>query len=264
MYAFRQRPLTWLFLIAMACLNVLAWATDFELNWYADLQAAQVMIAGAWLALGRAHRLARAGIFVAVILVSAAPDFVLGGSDRYSGWPFVLGMIIFMATFTAISCWFWLMLLHLVQRKPPAPPVEWRFSVAEILGWMIIVAVVAFVLPKAEFPLLFEPDDMWVVPGGIAFVAAMMMTLFLRADPKRDVVNAVVVAVAIIAAAIAIARFEHLEDRLSQLLGYAVITLWILVQRLDADMTSGAQARSSLQGDVKLFEPKSDDERRLN
>ena len=51
MYAFRQRPLTWLFLIALACLNVVAISTDFRQDWYADLLAGQVFIAGGWLAL---------------------------------------------------------------------------------------------------------------------------------------------------------------------------------------------------------------------
>jgi hypothetical protein len=262
MYAFRQRPLTWLFLIAMACLNVLAWATDFELHWYADLQSAQLMIAGGWLALGRAHRLARAGVFVAVILASAAPDYIFGAVDRYVGWPWVLGMVIFIAAFTALCCWLWLLALGLVQRKPLALSVEWRFSVAEILGWMIIVAVAAFGLSKAAFPLLFEPDDMWVVPGGIALVAALMMTLFLRADPQRDLASAAAVGGAVIAAVMAIAEYEHLEDRISQLLSYIVIALWLLVQRLDAGMPEAANASPSHPDAVKLFDPDSENERR--
>ena len=149
------------------------------------------------------------------------------------------------------------MVLHLVQRKPLKSPIEWRFSIAEILGWMIIVAVATVVLPRAKFPLLFEPDDMWVLPGGVCLVAGLMMTLFLRCDPRRDLASAVAVAAAIATAIVSLKLYGKLDNRMSQLLGYVVIALWILVQRLDSRLADGATLPASEPDGVKLFDPES-------
>ncbi len=231
MPAFRQRPLTWLFLIALACLNVLAIATDFRLDWYADLIAAQVFIAGGWLALGHAHRLARAGLFTAVIVASATPDYLMG-ADALGTWRFVLGSIIVLGVATAVSCWCWLLVAHLTGRQPIASP-RWQFSLAEVFGWMILVAVGATVVPAAAFRHLSYPDSNWQVLVGTSALAGLMMTLFLR-RPSSDLASVAICMVAATVMAVLISRLDAPSDYMSLIKAYVVVGLWILVQRLDA------------------------------
>jgi hypothetical protein len=259
MYAFRHRPLTWLFLIALACLNVVALATDFRHDWYADLLAAQMYLAGGWLALGRTHRLARAGVFVAAILASVAPDY-LAGSGEMSVWSYVLGSLIFLASVTAAACWLFLAVGRALRREPIALRRMWQFPLAEIFGWMILVAVVATVLPAATFRHLMQPPGDWIVPAATAVIAALLMTLFLRREPGHDLSSSGIAMVAVTAVFVLILRFDQSYD-LALLRAYLPVGLWILVQRLDAQRLATMQAGGAAPATVKLYDPESDKRR---
>jgi hypothetical protein len=257
MHSFHQRPLTWLLLIALACLNAVAIATDYQMNWYADLLAAQVLIVGGWLALGRAHRLARAGVFVAVIVASATPDYLMG-VQAHGSWRYVLGSIIYMSSATAASCWLCLLVGRALQPEPAAKHTRWQFSVAELLGWMLLVAVAATVVPAAMFRHLSQADSHWMILAAAAGAAGLLMTLFLRRVPGHDLSNAAVAMVAVTAVAILISRYDYRYDYASLLRAYLVVALWVLVQRLDAQRAMAALAGGAPPATVRLFDPDAD------
>jgi hypothetical protein len=246
-------------LIALACLNVLAVATNFKLDWYADLLAAQVFIAGCWLALGRAHRLARAGVFVGVILASTAPDFVFG-NPVFSPWRFVLGSLIYLACAAAVSGWIFLLLLRTIRRDPIQWRKAWQFSVAELLGWMILVAVAALAVPAAAFQHLTQDDSHWLVLGLAASVAGLLAVLFLRRGPGHDLSSAAIAMVAVTAVLVFVSQFSDRSARLSLLGSYVIVGLWILVQRLDDGRARTAATAAA--PSIKIYNATSDDERR--
>lgn len=262
MPSFRQRPLTWLFFTALACLNALAIATNFELDWYADLLAGQVMIAGGWLALGHAHRLARAGAFAAVIVAAAAPDYCLRPTDSNT-WRYVLGSLTVLGVVTVASSGCWLLILRCMDRRQREPWSGWRFSVAEILGWMIIVAVASLVVPAAYFNHLSQPQNNWQVLVAPPAVAGLIMTLFLRPRRGSDVVNVAVSMIALTGLAIFVARVDSYVDNRNLLGAFAAVVVWIFVQRLDERQSPDGDDANPADGALKIFEPALDDERRL-
>jgi hypothetical protein len=261
MYAFHQRPLTWLFFIALACLNVLAISTNFQLDWYADLLAGQVMIAGGWLALGHAHRLARAGVFAAVVVAAASPDYLLRPTDS-NMWRYVLGSLMTLGVVTAASSGCWLLISRCIDRQRREPSPRWRFSVAEILGWMIIVAVASLVVPAAYFYHLGQDHRNWQVLVAPATVAGLIMTLFLRPRRGSDVVNVAVSMIALTALAIFAAPIDRYIQNWDMLRALAAVGVWILVQRLDERQSLSGDRASPADDSLKIYDPELDDERR--
>ena len=114
MPSFRQHPLTWLFLIATACVDAVALATDHESAWANALVLGQLLAVSGWLVVGKSHRLARAGVTVAAVGLLTAPDFFVGRrrGDMYADlvWPHVQGLLITTSAATAALTWAWLAL----------------------------------------------------------------------------------------------------------------------------------------------------------
>lgn len=179
MPSFRQRPLTWLFFIATACINVVGLASDREATWFDAVALGQIVVAGAWLVLGQSHRLARAAVFVAAIEAIALPDVL---ADRRRSFivegPYVLGAVVAWgaaaAAFTAL--WQWLGHAALAGTSPRSTH-KLRYPLAEILGWMTIVAVVAATLPRANFRYLLNVN--YDVFFGLVFLAAITCAVTL-------------------------------------------------------------------------------------
>jgi len=262
MLAFRQRPLTWLFFVALACLNVVALAGNFESNWYSDLIVAQVFVAAGWLALGRAQRLARAGALVAVLLASVLPDYFWDPPSS-NVWRYMLGSLIVLAAATTASCWGWMFAARAISRRRASLAEACRFSVAEILGSMIVVAVGSIFARQAVFSHLGQPDAYWVHLVVASSVAALLMTVFLYPTPLGDWGGAAVAMIAIAAAAVYFSRLAPLSDFQSLLRAYAVVAVWVVVQRLDARPASGQAIAAPAEPALRVFDPASDDERRL-
>ena len=164
MHFFRTRPLTWLFFAATSCLDAIALATDNESDFANSLALGQLFIASGWLVLGRSHRLIRAAVFVSTVGFLTAPDFVIprlrGGFYADLVWPHILGMLIAMGLATAAATLLWLVIARLTSHTPAAIPLaDWQFPVAELFGWMIIVAVASVGVRLANFSLIDDPKE---------------------------------------------------------------------------------------------------------
>ena len=184
MPTFYQRPLTWLFWIAAACLDAVALSIDYESRLASALVLGQLFVMSGWLAVGRVHLLARAACFVAGIALIVAPDYVIprwrSGMHQDVVWPHVLALTIVGASFTAIATALWAALLHGVSPRlsDDSSPVI-RFSVASCLGWMIVVAVCSTGLRVADFSLLADQPLGWLSGIGMAGAAAAMIAASL-------------------------------------------------------------------------------------
>jgi hypothetical protein len=248
MDGFRRRPLTWLFLIATACVDLAAVATGHETAWFATLVVGQVMVAGGWLALGRAHRLARVGVFMGVMLALAAPDFFLAGVDDPE-WRYVLGTLLVIGVATAVSAGALLLLMKLFGVMSPTPHADrWRYSVVEMLGWMIIVAAGTVTVQAAVFshleaksPRISGHDPNWVDLSLVALVAATMMAVRLRLTGIRQWIG-----VAITAGVLFILAGYLMTSGVRGLMtawgAYAYVFAWIIVVLLDEPRTVGASS----------------------
>lgn len=175
MPTFWQRPLTWLFLMATACIDAVGFSADPEAAWVDGFVLGQLIVVGAWFALGRSHRLARAATLIAVIGAFTLPDFL---ADHRGGFiitgPYLLGAVVVLSVSAAALTWGWQMLGRAAfGRAKPASSPSWRYPVAEILGWMTIVAVAVAAMQRAEFQFLLEMGR----EAGFAYASVAAITL---------------------------------------------------------------------------------------
>ena len=243
MKSFRQRPLTWLFWIATACLDVAALATTHEATLPNAIALGQLFVASGWLIIGRAHRLVRAGIFVATLWALTLPDFIVprlrGGHYADLVWPHVSATYIAMAVATAAWTWCWLAMARVTSwRLPPSPRFAWQFPLAEIFGWMIIVAVGSVGVRLADFSLLNEGIKEFALDLALTAVAGGILALgagcYGRGPRSQNILFAVILVVFLANLASGLP-----SDALRVATGaLAFIGVWVVVLRLDERRTS--------------------------
>jgi hypothetical protein len=234
MPTFWQRPLTWLFLMATACLDAVAlkrfWMSDFS-----DLLLmGQAIVVGAWLALSSAHRLARAGVALGLVLALSAHDFA---RERWMGsvvgeWQQVLGVYL---CFVAVAAGASSLVVALIGRshcEKERNASRWRISIAEILGWMVITAVGAATLPHARFAFLADPTSYIQIIALPVAAAALIVPYTSTGRPQSSIAKWIAVA-AFLALAI-VAGVLNVEELILCGIVLAYVACWITVQRLDA------------------------------
>ncbi|MCC6493646.1 MAG: hypothetical protein IT424_11575 [Pirellulales bacterium] len=231
---FRQRPLTWLFLAALACAALAVRARHSQSAWLDVLWLGQLYIVAGWAALSGAHRLARAGVVIAWILGAA-----LGAADLRQTTPdlrYILGSLTLLTGVSFGLTWLLKRLARSLSTPDDLPPAgRWQFPLAESFGWTIVVAVAAAVLPHAAFAHLWEVSEL-LPQLALSGAAALIMTLFLVPQPRRDRAGLVAAAIASAGLFALLPRITPAFNAASQQVAagaLAVVALWTLVQRLD-------------------------------
>ncbi|HMO83923.1 MAG TPA: hypothetical protein PKC18_03280, partial [Lacipirellulaceae bacterium] len=147
-----HRPLIWLFWIAAACWNGVALLVNQESAWFDAVAGGQVAVASAWLALGHHRWLTRAAWVAAALAASIAPDFLRShGNAFFPLWRYLLGTYLLLACGTAATMRLWTWLERRTADGPPASRQPWRFPLAELFGWTIVVALAAVGIRSAAF-----------------------------------------------------------------------------------------------------------------
>lgn len=241
MPSFRERPLTWLFLIATLCLDAMALSTNNESHFANGLALGQLFVASGWLVLGRAHRLARAAVFICVIGLLTAPDYIIPRlkSNFYVDltWPVILALLIAMGVSTVANAALWLGLARLTSRGlKEFRRAHWQFPLAELFGWTIIVAVASVGMRLADFSYMDDPKD--IATGfGLTYLAGAMMALILGDynDGRRlPAIGAIVMAAVMLSlVAIALAKSLPLDAQLVAVGSLAYTACWCVALKLD-------------------------------
>lgn len=187
-------------------------------------------------------------MFAGVILALTAPDFFHAGLSQGDEWRYVLGTLAVIGAATAVAAWTLLAFMLSIRALPAAPGGWWRYSVAELLGWMVVVAAVTSAMRAgvfkhlaAEAPrVLANPN--WIELTAIAAVAAVIMTVGLRLSGWLLIAGVVVAAAAVFALAAYLLRF----GMITALGAYAYVLMWVVVMQLDEprpsrEDSSGAQ-----------------------
>ena len=246
---FYQRPLTWLFWIAVICLDAVALSIDYEGPFASALVLGQLFVVSGWLAVGRSPLVMRAACLVAAIALITAPDYVIprwrSEMHRDVVWPHVLALTMVGAAITAMATASWAAVLRGVSplREEGLPPPI-RFSVASCLGWMLVVAVASSGLRVADFSLLLD-QPLGVLSGlGMAGIAAALIAGSL-ADYRATAITRGLNVVAILVMALLIVfdlrppmaspeQLRAAHEAMPVLWGcLAFAAAWILVMRLD-------------------------------
>lgn len=227
MPGFHPHPLTWLFFTAAACLVAVDQTQSRSQDLSALILTGLVIVAGAWAAVGPAHRLARGAVLVIAPYVIALP-FCLTNQR-----PDEIRAVLAMACIAVVVSFVAAMLTRvLLQPWTPATPSDqrWRISISEILGWTLVTAIASVAINKALIPEGMSVDFLHMAALG-SIPSSAAVALFLVPHPRHDE------AAAVLSAGLAIVC--HLFDGGQRpglevsalLLGF--VGLWILCVRLD-------------------------------
>lgn len=235
---FYQRPLTWLFWIAALCLDVVALSIDYEGPFASALGLGQLLVVSGWLVLGKSHLLARAAWFVIAISLLVAPDYAI---PRWRSplhqdvvWPHVLALMIAAGAFAALATGGWAALLSAVSPEEPQEHRKPQYSIAALLGWMIVLAVISTGLRIADFSLLGEEAMDLVTGGGLAGAAAIFMAAAL-ASYQESWGTRILSALGFAAFIGVMAAVGLPPDAALVAVGaLVVVVVWTMVMRLDA------------------------------
>lgn len=233
MPTFRQRPLTWLFVIATIVVDVAAWAQGrYEAEWVQGLILGQLMALGGWLALGRTHPLLRVTAAIVAIVATIAPDLM---AARFIPMvvSYALTQSIVIAAATAVFSLVWRLALERFEPQEIAgAPRRWRLSVLELLGWMTVVGVATTVLKRTDRSAVTEAGDLVEVAFVVA-LAALVMTLWLR-DELLSVRKRLIASIALVVFLVVGFKVSPTpRDSLVLIPPYGYLAAWIAVQRMD-------------------------------
>jgi hypothetical protein len=181
-----RRPLTTLFIIATLCVDacvplVMPATLDSTVEYlFLGALIGQVWLAGSWLVWGQSHRLARAAGF---ILLTIGLATVISAGQRtmpqaLADWGRVLAAVSIMAATTAVSASACRMVMGLAARRQESL-AKIRFPIAELLGWMVIVAVASWVFTLMYFRHLASLTDSLVFVFSASFAAGVACSLAL-------------------------------------------------------------------------------------
>ena len=258
MYAFRERPLTWLFLFATGCVSlVLSGADREEKVAIIALLFGESFVLGGWLVLGRSHRLLRGGMFVAGSLAVALLATIAFYEPPYypfhRAWAISIGAVAVLAGSAAVMTLGWKMLLGWLSRSrdESVGGSRWQFPVAELFGWTIVVAVASAAMRAAELINAAKNLGELVATLVFALVAALLMVLL---DERRRVgpISVIVAIIAVAAMFMLLPRFVPSFDRdiAPAIAGsYVYVVLWIVVSRLDRRIVEPKPAPESIADD---------------
>lgn len=233
MPTFRERPLTWLFVVATVCVDLAAWgAGQYESRWFNILLLSQITCLGVWAALGQSHRLARAAVVVAAVLALALPDYWTSAflPQVHSA---VLTQIALSTALVAIAAFVWSLLLSPFSQRRQKPSSPLQFSIVELLGWMIIVAVVAAsarVVNSSAVRLSAEFFILGFLGSALGSLPLVMWRMECFAPRIRALISTIVL-VAFLAVVAFMERSTHNVPALILLFAYQ--GCWHKVQQLD-------------------------------
>lgn len=261
MPSFRERPLTWLFLIATLCLDAVALSTDNESHFANGLALGQLFVVSGWLVLGRAHRVARAALFICVIGLLTAPDYIIPRlkSNFYVDltWPVILALLIAMGVSTVANTALWLGLARLGFRgKKEFRLADWQFPLAELFGWTIIVAVGSVGMRLADFSYMDDPKD--IATGfGLTYLAGAMMAFVLgdyREGARSPAIGAKGLATMVLALVAIVLAKSLPSDAIWVAVGsLAYTTCWCIALKLDWRKASRDAEAAEQAPPLKLF-----------
>jgi len=245
MPSFRDRPLTWLFFIAAGCVAVVDFTQSRQQMLTALILTGIVYIAGAWAAVGKAHRLARGAVMFIAPLAAALPIYLLAPRTGEAGAVLAIALLASAVSYAA-SMVTSLFVLASVPRKSTGQGAHWwRFSLSEILGWTVVTAIASVAVSKAEVPAGMEWELVWIVVTS-SIPCGVMIALFLVPQPHSDraatILSAIVTVVWYVLSTLITnsgPSFDFFGVG-AQLLGF--IGLWILCVRLDESALAAKDA----------------------
>ena len=179
---FRDRPLTWLFIAATICVDLVAITPDSMGSFFGEslwgFYLGQAAVLGCWLAVGTRHRLERGALFVVGQIVLATVSWIRlldsGGPWGRVLTPFALyGVMAAVGVFVGKACFSRFQVTLDVKRSNVL-----RYSLMELFGWMVVVAIAAACLRHAQLISMLEIPELLLFFLGFSLNIGVITELF--------------------------------------------------------------------------------------
>ena len=180
---FRDRPLTWLFVAATVCVDfaIAVGSPDALANlWQWGFCLGQSAVLGCWLVVGTRHRLERGALFVVAQLVLATVlSFpFLNGSlivwGRMLAPSALYGTMAALGVFVGKICFFRFRVTRDANRSYVI-----RYSLMEIFGWTVVVAIAAAALRQGRLITMFQVPELLLFFLGLGLNIGLVTVLLI-------------------------------------------------------------------------------------
>jgi hypothetical protein len=243
----RERPLTWLFILATVVVD-LAISVTREEPISGGVLIGQVAAIAIWTVIGHPHRLIRGSLLVVAVGGLAA---LTEGFVNYSrSLAFMAAYAVAMVSTSLIVVWLRNQVRIRFNCDPPPAPL--RVPLIELFGWTIVVAVASFGARYME-PSFWK--EVLRVPSPYLLLYAISPMSLLLFDSRFRTLHLVKAALFIGGVYLA---SSFLSSRLSQrdipevITGVAAyLTIWLLVRSIEYDQIKTSEEEV---GKTKLFD----------
>jgi hypothetical protein len=173
---FRDRPLTWLFVISTIAVDLVLLSLKgnlLEEFMWSGIVIGQIAALAIWAIRGRMHRMVRASCFV----LSTGLLGIVEPTGYFLTFVFVYGLIVLLfALFVEV-------VRYVTSKETDTDKARkrWQIPLIEFFGWTIVVALVSLGCRYMEFKDVFEDSTTWLE---MLYILAnpLLLVLFTRED----------------------------------------------------------------------------------
>ena len=234
----REHPITTLLIVAtvagdLAAANAVDTLVADSGLVFLGLILGQAGCAAIWAATGETHRLARAGWFLLILGLLA----LVGARGDWGQWQNAIAVLgpYALIVIALIGCCRAAMLWHDRAQAASASVARWRFPVAELFGWTIIVALVCLITRNLEFIDLQSSG----VPAALFLwaVTVVLAWLLLRGNfIEHLILRLIGLALAAFISASLIDTFDFLGQKPAGVVALGqvfYVAAWLAIRRID-------------------------------
>lgn len=267
---FHNRPLTWLFIIASACLDLAMLATNdsspgpglgsFSFFMFNFVVPGQLSVLAVWSVLGGGHRLMRAAVATVAtcLLLFAVRGDLSDDARNLVVADYLLHVLSVVAAATIFQR------LHLVTALTPdveEAPDRFRFPLIEYFGWSIVVAIWAFMWRYTDLRQL-QYEKYWWSWFGCSIAPVVVLPLVFGKIQVGARILRLMVLYLLVLLGYALVRFTaNLQGpfpawatvMVSTQITY--IAAWWAVMQLDAVMVERRRVTAASRQTLAHFEP---------
>jgi len=255
---FRDRPLTWLFVIATVVVDVVMAATDKGSGTSVarlGFVIGQLAALAIWSVRGEIHRLGRVSCLI--VVVGSIAFLIEVSSESADVWvAFYAGYVFVIALATLLGNLVW---RTFEGNKSESSSKQWKIPLIEFFGWTTVVAIICFGARHMDFGFLIQGDSLLIVT---ALLTVPVSTALLIRHDLRDLraVSAFVIVLAAIISAVYLSQ-NNKSGAIAIFVQTVYLSLWLAVLGMDKVKADVRTMHESLQevtppaSQPKLFNP---------